>query len=80
MREHHYTSLRLVTANYHMRRSLLEFSALMPDFTIIPEPVLPGNFQREQWWRHPASRALVLSEYHKYIATWLRIQRDRLLS
>ena len=35
MRREGYHSLRLVTAAYHMRRSLLEFARVMPEMTII---------------------------------------------
>jgi ABC-type lipoprotein export system ATPase subunit len=36
-----FTSLRLVTANYHMRRALLEFRRAMPDIEIVAQP--PGT-------------------------------------
>jgi len=48
-----YASVRLVTASYHMPRSLLEFRRAMPDMTIIPHPVFPPRFKRGQWWRWP---------------------------
>src|SRR3546814_1991195 len=38
-----YKSLRLVTSNYHMARSLLEFRRLMPEIEIVPHPVRPGD-------------------------------------
>src|SRR5262249_35504427 len=34
-------SLRLVTANYHMRRSLLLFRRALPDANIVAHPVVP---------------------------------------
>ncbi len=70
-----FSSLALVTANYHMRRSLLEFSARMPGYAITPVPVAPEDFKRAAWWRDAASRRLLLSEYHKYLATWLRLHQ-----
>ena len=39
-------SLRLVTASYHMPRSMLEFARAMPDIAIVPNPVFP-EFMRE---------------------------------
>jgi uncharacterized SAM-binding protein YcdF (DUF218 family) len=67
MRLRGYQSMRLVTAGYHMPRSLLEFRLAMPDVEIVPDPVTPPNFRRDQWWRHDTTRRLLLSEYHK---TW----------
>jgi uncharacterized SAM-binding protein YcdF (DUF218 family) len=63
-----YHSLRLVTANYHIPRAVLQFQAMMPDITIIPHPVFPANFKLHQWWVSPGTAKLVISEYHKYFA------------
>jgi uncharacterized SAM-binding protein YcdF (DUF218 family) len=65
-------SVRLVTANYHMPRSLIEFRSAVPDVQIIPDPVIPKTFHRGYWWKDDASRHLVLSEFHKYWAAWFR--------
>ncbi len=62
----------LVTANYHMPRSISEFEELMPQLTIHPAPVLPDDFTLSAWWLSADSRTLVLSEYHKYLASKLR--------
>jgi uncharacterized SAM-binding protein YcdF (DUF218 family) len=62
-----YASLRLVTANYHMRRSLIEFRRAMPEIALIPHPVFPPNFKGEEWWRWPGTASLILSEYSKYL-------------
>ena len=51
-----YKSLRLVTANYHMRRSLLEFERVMPDIRIIAHPVFPELIRQTDWWASPARR------------------------
>jgi uncharacterized SAM-binding protein YcdF (DUF218 family) len=48
-RTHDYRSLIVVTADYHMPRSLLEFSAAMPGVTLVPYAVSPernGVLQR----------------------------------
>jgi uncharacterized SAM-binding protein YcdF (DUF218 family) len=73
MRRERYKSLRLVTAWYHMPRSLLEFSRAMPDIEIIPHPVFPEEFKPARWWRERGSALLVLREYGKYLATLLRL-------
>lgn len=67
-----YRSLRLVTASYHMRRSLLEFRRALPGITIIPHPVFSEAFKRDDWWAWPGTLALIASEYHKYLAALAR--------
>ncbi|MBT3989484.1 MAG: YdcF family protein [Rhodospirillaceae bacterium] len=64
--EQKYRSLRLVTANYHMPRSLLEFHHIMPDVEILPHPVFPEQFKRDRWWQWPGTATLIISEYTKY--------------
>lgn len=63
-------SIRLVTAAYHMRRSLLEFHAAMPGVAIVPHAVFPPNVKSD-WWRYPGTASLIAREYTKYIATWV---------
>lgn len=65
-------SIILVTANYHMPRSISEFTELMPDLTLHTSPVFPDDFDLSRWWLNADNRSLVLSEYHKYIAGKLR--------
>lgn len=71
--KHKFKSLRLVTSNYHMPRSLNELHQAMPDVTIIADPVFPDDFKVAGWWSDEHSRTLVLSEYHKYLASVLRL-------
>lgn len=66
---HHYRSLIVVTASYHMPRSLLEFSAEMPDVALIPFPVAtdsPGGLSWQNFRR-------LNGEYVKFLASWLRV-------
>ena len=67
-----YRSLSLVTANYHMPRSMLEFRHAMPEIIIVPHPVFPEQFKRERWWAWPGSTSLVVTEYMKFTLAWLR--------
>jgi uncharacterized SAM-binding protein YcdF (DUF218 family) len=67
-----YTSLRLVTANYHMPRSLLEFRQALPGLIVVTHPVFPPQVKREEWWRWPGTAALMVSEYHKFLFALLR--------
>lgn len=63
-----FKSIRLVTASYHMPRSLLEFRKELPaDVGIVPHPVFPTGFYSGNWWRWRGSARLAISEYHKYI-------------
>ena len=40
-----FNSIILVTANYHMPRSLMLFRHIMPEIRIIPHPVFPIQFE-----------------------------------
>ena len=62
-------SIRLVTASYHMRRSLLEFHAAMPGIDIVPHAVFPPNVKSD-WWRWPGTASLFAREYTKFVVTW----------
>lgn len=70
MHENGFQSLRLVTANYHMQRSLLEFQAAMPAITIVPHPVIPERVRLRQWWRWPGTASLIVTEYCKFLLAW----------
>jgi uncharacterized SAM-binding protein YcdF (DUF218 family) len=72
MRSEGYGSMLLVTANYHMPRSLVEFRAAMPGIRIVPRPVFPGQFMLDGWWRWPGTAVLLASEYSKYILARLQ--------
>lgn len=73
-----FRSLRLVTANYHMPRSLLEFSAAMPGIRIVPHPVFPKSVKIREWWLWPGTATLVLGEYNKYLVVGARLGLRRL--
>jgi uncharacterized SAM-binding protein YcdF (DUF218 family) len=72
MRAEGYRSLRLVTANYHMRRSLLEFRMTMPELVIVQHPVVPEKVHLEGWWQWPGTASLIVNEYNKFLVTALR--------
>ena len=67
-----YLSLRLVTAAYHMPRSLLEFRHVMPEIMVIPHPVFPEHVKRERWWAWPGTASLIISEFNKFLLSWAR--------
>jgi uncharacterized SAM-binding protein YcdF (DUF218 family) len=65
-------SLRLVTAWYHMPRSLLEFDRALPEIDIVAHPVFPDQVKQQHWWAWPGTAALLVSEYVKYLAALSR--------
>ncbi len=52
-RFYHFRKLLIVTARYHMPRSLSEFQAAVPDMTIVPYPVDPVSIDMRGWWHDP---------------------------
>ncbi len=58
-----YSSIRLVTANYHMPRAKMELSAALPDMDIVIHPVNQRNFDYKTRWFW----IVMFSEYHKTI-------------
>lgn len=70
-------SLRLVTANYHMRRSLAEFHYAMPDVMIVPHPVFPDKV-KQNWWLWPGTAHLIATEYTKFLGAKLRHLGEKL--
>lgn len=73
MREKHLKSIRLVTAAYHMPRSLLEFRAALPSAQVIAHPVFPPNVKQQKWWSYPGTAELFANEFTKYLVARLRL-------
>lgn len=80
MREQGYQSMRLVTSDYHMRRSLLEFMMADPNMVITPHPITPKDQPQNSWWQRPESLRLYTTEYTKFLVTWVRYRLYRLRS
>ena len=70
-RENHFHSLVIVTGRYHMPRTMKEFSAVLPDVSLIAYPVDQARIDLAGWWRHPHTIGLLHREYVKYLATWV---------
>jgi uncharacterized SAM-binding protein YcdF (DUF218 family) len=60
-------SLRLVTASYHMPRSLLEFSRALPAIEVVSHPVFPQGLDQSRWWDSGETAGLLVGEYLKYL-------------
>jgi uncharacterized SAM-binding protein YcdF (DUF218 family) len=67
-----FRSLRLVTAWYHMPRSLLEFDRAMPEIDVMAHPVFPDQVKQERWWTWRGTALLLVSEYVKYLGALAR--------
>lgn len=71
---HGYHVLIVVTANYHMPRSMLEMRAALPGAILIPYPVRSTNVPTGKWWRYPGTARLVAGEYSKYLVSLIRLR------
>ncbi len=72
IKQQEFRSMRLVTASYHMPRSILEFRHAMPDADIVPHPVFPEHVKVKQWWAWRGTAGLIAGEYNKFMLAWLR--------
>lgn len=72
-RTHGYKSLIVVTAAYHMPRSLLEFGAAMPDVVLHPYAVEFDAALPPTWWRGARTLRILNGEYVKYAASLVRV-------
>ncbi len=71
LRKEKFHSILLVTSSYHMLRSIAELQEVAPGITIIPAPVFADDFAHH-WWETREGRSLILSEYHKFLASKFR--------
>ncbi|MBM10317.1 MAG: hypothetical protein CMF69_12270 [Magnetovibrio sp.] len=72
------SSLRLVTAAYHMPRSQLEFNNLMPNIRIIANPVFPKHVKHSEWWSWPGTATLMATEFNKFLMAWVRHRTENM--
>ena len=68
-------SVRLVTAYYHMPRSLILLREAAPAVAFWPTPVAPAAASRDGWWTSARGLALIGGEWLKYVATRLGYAR-----
>ncbi|MDB2498575.1 YdcF family protein [Alphaproteobacteria bacterium] len=65
--ENGFTSLQLVTANYHMPRAKAIFTRTLPDIALSYWPVSPKDLDLDIWWKTPPIIRLLAREYAKYL-------------
>jgi uncharacterized SAM-binding protein YcdF (DUF218 family) len=66
-RFHRFHALLIVTARYHMPRSLSEFRSALPDTEIVPYPIDPESIPKG-WWHNFRALKVLHAEYAKYLA------------
>jgi uncharacterized SAM-binding protein YcdF (DUF218 family) len=73
-----YKKLLVVTANYHLPRTQLLFDEYLQNgnYEIAYAPVIPPDFQKDNWLLHANSLRLVFTEYNKYLLTWVKLRFD----
>jgi uncharacterized SAM-binding protein YcdF (DUF218 family) len=73
MRAHRFSTVAVVTSNYHMPRTLIELDhALQGSDRVLPHPVVTEGFDADRWWLSPPTAKLAASEYVKFLASWVR--------
>jgi uncharacterized SAM-binding protein YcdF (DUF218 family) len=78
--QHRFRSLRVVTADFHLPRSLLEIRRYAPALVLVPHPVFSDSFRPAAWWHDFHTARLLFAEYHKLLVVWLKANvLDRIL-
>ncbi len=67
----HIKSIRLVTSNYHLPRSSIEFRSVDPELKIIEHPVYSEKI-RKKWWKSWHTFSLIFAEYNKFLYVYIR--------
>lgn len=70
---YHFKTVIVVTASYHMPRSLLELRAVRPDTEFIAYPVFPDDIHLNDWWTDPYTSSVLAGEYVKLLAATVRV-------
>lgn len=67
-----YSSVLVVTSNYHMQRSLMELRRTDPKTQFIPYPVVISDLRTRAWYAEPNALRTLLSEYVKILLAYAR--------
>ncbi len=74
-----FSSLIIVTASYHMPRSMAELGLAMPHMRLISHSVIPRMLRGEPWWLHLTAARILAAEYLKLIPVVTRVAVVRLM-
>lgn len=72
--------LLVVTSQYHMPRSMMEFTEAMPGIELIAHPVPTRYVRLDAWWHDGAAARLLASEYLKLLVAKARLGLLRILA
>lgn len=74
--EHNFTSLIVVTSNWHMQRAIAEIAHQLPEVALTPYPVGSEKLKTEPWWSSVDTARFVFAEYLKYVFALMRMRLD----
>lgn len=67
-----FSSIIVVTSDYHMPRSLLEIRGALPGVRLYPYPVATPSLDSHRWWRSARGARFMTLEYCKYLVVLAR--------
>lgn len=70
LEKNHVKSIRLVTSNYHIPRSIIEFKVHNPELKIVIHPVYSEKVDKK-WWKSWHTFSLIFSEYNKFLYVYI---------
>lgn len=70
--DHGFSSIIVVTSNYHMPRTMLELRNAVPEIEKTTFAVVPSSIDTTAWWRDETAVRLLALEYLKFIIAWAR--------
>lgn len=75
-RQHSFTSLIVVTSNWHMPRAMAEIEHQLPDVALIAYPVISEKVKSEPWWQNASTAQFLAAEYLKFLFARVRMSLD----
>jgi uncharacterized SAM-binding protein YcdF (DUF218 family) len=67
-----YSSLIVVTSDYHMPRALLELKGELKGVTLVPYAVATPELDARKWWKSTKAIKVLVLEYSKFLAILAR--------
>ncbi len=64
-------TIRLVTSNYHLPRSLLEIKNQNKNIKVIESPIYSDNINK-RWWTSLKTTSFIFIEFNKFIYVYIR--------